>query len=122
MEDAMRNADGKYVVTRYMNQTGTLLTSVGDTVEEARALLKNEVKKYREGLYQGISLVDTGETVNSPGHSFLKTASGSVSLTFDPNRQMPVKARPELAKYIQGGRKDNILKETRQIRRARERA
>jgi hypothetical protein len=121
MEEAMRNADGKYVATRYMNQTGTLLTGVGETIEEARFLLKNELKKYREGLLAGVYLLATGDTVRSPGSSFERNDSGSVRLSHDENREMPIMARPEVAKYVQAGRKDNVLKETRQIRRARER-
>lgn len=115
----MRNSDGKYVATRYMNGTGTQLKGVGETKEEARQVLKNQLKKYREGLMQGIGLVETGEKVHSPGCSFLRNPSGTVSLTFDPDREMPVMARPEVAQYIQAGRKDNVLKESRQIRRAR---
>ena len=117
----MRNADGKYVVTRFMNQTGTLLTGVGNTKEEARLVLKNEVKKYHEGMQLGIYLIVTGEKVMSPGNVMMRTDSGSVRLEYDERREVPVLARPDLAKYIQVGRKGNYTKETRQIRRARER-
>lgn len=117
----MRNADGKYVATRYIKSTGTSLTGIGDTIEQARQVLKNQIEKYREGMRLGIHLIATGEKVKSPGMVFLKNPSGSVNLHYDDRRQVDVMARPEVAKYIQGGRKGNILKETRQLRRARER-
>lgn len=115
----MRNSDGKYVATRYMKATGTLLTGVGETIQEARLVLKNQVQKYNEGMSLGVHLIPTGEKILSPGVVFHKTDSGSVYLKQDDRREIQVKARPELAKYIQGGRKDNVLKESRQIRRAR---
>lgn len=114
----MRNADGKYVATRYMNATGTLLTGVGETKEEARFLLKNELKKYREGMLAGVYLIGTSQKAHSPGMVFLRNDAGSVKLHQDDRRQVEIKARPEVAQYIQNGRTGNYPKETRQIRRA----
>jgi hypothetical protein len=77
---------GKYIVTRFMNQTSTLLKGEGDTVEEARKNLKAEVKKYRENNYY---LKPVGE-IHSPGMAMQQTESGRLSLRFDPQRKRQV--------------------------------
>jgi hypothetical protein len=117
----MRNSEGKFIATRRMKATGAVFTGVGTTQEEANFQLRNEIKKYKAGMLQGVYLIPTGETAHSPGFVMFKTELGTYNLRFDPNRKVQVKARPDVAHYIQKGRKDNILKETRQIRRARER-
>jgi hypothetical protein len=104
-----------------MRLTGTLLKGVGHTKEEAHQSLHSEIKKYNEGMQLGIILIPTGEKIKSPGLVEMRTPSGRIVLKQDDRREVPVMARPDLAKYIQGGRKENIVRETRQIRRARTR-
>lgn len=121
MEEAMRNEDGQYVATKYMRGTGASLKGVGDTKEEARLELKSELAKYREAIQMGVYFQPTGEKVKSPGLVSMETQLGMIVLRQDDRREVSVVARPDLAKYIQGGSRGNYPKETRQIRRARER-
>lgn len=113
----MRNTDGKYIASRLMKDTGAQLTGTGSSKEEARAALKNAVKKYRESMAMGLYLQPTGRKVKSPGMVAMRTDRGMITLKQDEHRTVQTLARPDLAKYIREGSKSNILKETRQLRR-----
>lgn len=105
----MRNEKGDYTISRLMKDTGTVLEATGKTIEKARFALKNEVKKYREQVAMGLYLKPTGEKIPSPGLVQIPNRSGTISLRHDPNREAQVMARPDVARYIQRGRKDNLL-------------
>lgn len=101
----MRNAEGRYVLTRLMGLYNTQLVGVGDTKEEAKAQLKNEVRKYRDAVKAGSYLQETGETRRSPGDVYVRSNQGGVVIQSDPNRKVKIKARPAIADYILKGRK-----------------
>lgn len=109
----MRTTDGKYVATRLMKQTMTELSAIADTKTEARQKLKEEVKRYREGLQRRTpdTIQGTGETIRSPGYAFYRTDAGSIQMRYDNDREVEVVARPAIAQYVKGGRKDNLLKQ-----------
>lgn len=93
--------NGQYEKSRLMKQTNELLTVTGNTPEEAELKLKEEVSKYRDALAKGLHLVPTGEYVRSPGYSYYKDEDGKVTMAFNPDRTVPIMARPSLAALIQ---------------------
>lgn len=103
-----KDEQGRYVVSKFMDKTNTDLVGIGDTREDAKIKLKEEIKRYREGLKNALPTVlkPTGEHFRSPGMEVQKLPDGTLTLKMNHNRRIPVKARPDLADWIANGRKD----------------
>lgn len=89
----MRNTEGKYVASRLMKSTGTYLEGIGDTIEEARKLLKLAVATYREELQAGRLLKPTGEKIRSPAMVVARSEAGGITLIHDREREVPILSR-----------------------------
>lgn len=103
-----KREDGKYEVSRMMKLTNTMLVAVGDTGDEAQIKLRDEVSKYRKGLEEASHdvITHTGQFIRSPGYQYYKADDGAIRVMFNPDRSIPILARPDLAEKIRSEKKD----------------
>lgn len=95
--------DGKHKAEKLIKATNILLRGVGDTPAKARHALKQEKKKYRTAMKQGLhhlylmpKVVDGNPvTIRSPRMVPYTKPDGSIDLKMDHNQRSPVLVRKQ---------------------------
>lgn len=106
---------GLHEVRKFFKSTNQEFIGTGTTKEAARADLKRQLDNLRFKFsaqqiaanpqlasmnHYIVPREETGETIRSPGWEAVEFKGGGAGYRFNPNREVKVYARPELAAHI----------------------